>query len=128
MLMTDPQRAPISGARRVARIAVAAGLVAALSSAGPIPMAFSADHAPATPGPGTKSASAKLGSDDADLLAEAKADAAIARSTVRCTGGARSRGRPHRSGAHARGAARLGGRRRPGRPRPGGPAQPTRSL
>lgn len=74
--MTDPQRAPISGARRVARIAVAAGLVAALSAAGPIPMAFSADHAPATPDPGTKSASAKLGSDDADLLAEAKADGA----------------------------------------------------
>lgn len=74
--MTDPQRAPISGARRVARIAVATGLVAALSAAGPIPMAFSADHAPATPGPGTKSASAKLGSDDADLLADAKADGA----------------------------------------------------
>ncbi|MFF1603575.1 S8 family serine peptidase [Streptomyces mirabilis] len=74
--MTDPQRAPISGARRVARIAVAAGLVAALSAAGPIPMAFSADHAPATPDPGTKSASAKLGSDDADLLADAKADGA----------------------------------------------------
>lgn len=72
--MTDPQRAPISGARRVARIAVAAGLVAALSAAGPIPMAFSADQAPTAPDPGTKSASAKLGSDDADLLTEAKAD------------------------------------------------------
>ncbi|WP_405887782.1 hypothetical protein OG762_14740 [Streptomyces sp. NBC_01136] len=60
----------------MARIAVAAGLVAALSAAGPIPMAFSADHAPATPDPGTKSASAKLGSDDADLLAEAEADGA----------------------------------------------------
>ncbi|MCX4574993.1 S8 family serine peptidase [Streptomyces sp. NBC_01571] len=71
----DPQRAPLSGARRVARIAVAAGLVAALSAAGPIPMALAADHAPAaTPDPGTKSASAKLGSDDAALLAEAKAD------------------------------------------------------
>ncbi|MEU9173206.1 S8 family serine peptidase [Streptomyces sp. NPDC048420] len=71
-----PQRAPISGARRVARIAVAAGLVAALSAAGPIPMAFSAaaDDAPATADPGLKSADEKLGSDDADALAEAKAD------------------------------------------------------
>lgn len=62
--------------RRVARISVAAGLVAALSAAGPIPMAFSAD-APSTTSPtdGTvKSAAAKLGSDDADLLATAKAD------------------------------------------------------
>ncbi|MFJ9961684.1 S8 family serine peptidase [Streptomyces avermitilis] len=72
----DPQPAPTSGARRVARIAVAAGLVAALSAAGPIPMALAGDHAPATPDPGTKSASAKLGSNDADLLAEAKADGA----------------------------------------------------
>ncbi|WP_327183107.1 S8 family serine peptidase [Streptomyces sp. NBC_01334] len=70
-----PQREPISGARRVARIAVAAGLVAALSTAGPIPMAFSADsgQAPAAADPGAKSAHDKLGSDDADLLAEAKA-------------------------------------------------------
>nr|WP_102133265.1 S8 family serine peptidase [Streptomyces hokutonensis] len=62
--------------RRVARITAAAGLVAALSAAGPIPMAFSAD-APSTTAPtdGTvKSAAAKLGSDDADLLATAKAD------------------------------------------------------
>ncbi|MET7917153.1 S8 family serine peptidase [Streptomyces avermitilis] len=72
----DAQPAPTSGARRVARIAVAAGLVAALSAAGPIPMALAGDHAPATPDPGTKSASAKLGSNDADLLAEAKADGA----------------------------------------------------
>lgn len=71
-----PQRAPISGARRVARIAVAAGLVAALSAAGPIPAAVSAD-APGTAVPtdgGVKSADDKLGSSDADLLAEAKAD------------------------------------------------------
>ncbi|MEU1912818.1 S8 family serine peptidase [Streptomyces massasporeus] len=75
--MTPPTpRDQISGPRRVARIAVAAGLVAALSAAGPIPMAFSADgpgtDAPADPS--VKSAHAKLGSDDADLLAEAKAD------------------------------------------------------
>ncbi|MDT0615149.1 S8 family serine peptidase [Streptomyces lancefieldiae] len=73
-----PQREPIPGARRAARIAVAAGLVAALAAAGPLPVAFAAD------GPGTappvdtsvKSAHDKLGSDDAGLLAEAKADGA----------------------------------------------------
>ncbi|MFD4560687.1 S8 family serine peptidase [Streptomyces sp. NPDC058469] len=66
----------LSHQRRVARISVAAGLVAALSAAGPIPMAFSADSPPAaTPADATvKSAAAKLGSDDADLLATAKAD------------------------------------------------------
>ncbi|MFD9000354.1 S8 family serine peptidase [Streptomyces sp. NPDC059582] len=69
-----PQREPIPGARRVVRIAVAAGLVAALSAAGPIPMAFSAGQAPATADPGVKSADKKLGSDDADALAAAKAD------------------------------------------------------
>ncbi|HZF90046.1 S8 family serine peptidase [Streptomyces sp.] len=70
-----PQSDPIPGARRVARIAVAAGLVAALSAAGPIPMAFAADPAaPAAADPGAKSAHDKLGSDDADLLAEAKAN------------------------------------------------------
>ncbi|MET8034910.1 S8 family serine peptidase [Streptomyces sp. NPDC005345] len=73
-MISDPQRAPISGARRVARIAVAAGLVAALSAAGPIPMAFSADPGAPTADPGTKSAAAKLGSSDADLLTEAKAN------------------------------------------------------
>ncbi|MFD7277098.1 S8 family serine peptidase [Streptomyces sp. NPDC059862] len=70
------QSDPISGARRVARIAVAAGLVAALSAAGPIPVALAADQAPAAADPGVKSAHDKLGSDDADLLAEAKADGA----------------------------------------------------
>ncbi|MFJ1971373.1 S8 family serine peptidase [Streptomyces sp. NPDC087903] len=72
-----PQREPISGARRAARIAAAAGLVAALSAAGPIPMAFSAGNGSgATADPGLKSAGAKLGSDDAELLADAKADGA----------------------------------------------------
>ncbi|MET9380422.1 S8 family serine peptidase [Streptomyces sp. NPDC002928] len=69
-----PQSEPIPGARRVVRIAVAAGLVAALSAAGPIPMAFSAGQAPAAADPGVKSADEKLGSDDADRLAQAKAD------------------------------------------------------
>ncbi|MFF8030949.1 S8 family serine peptidase [Streptomyces sp. NPDC016626] len=68
------QRDPISGARRVARIAVAAGLVAALSAAGPIPAALAADAPPADTD--VKSAPRKLGSDDAELLAEAKADGA----------------------------------------------------
>ncbi|MFF4830515.1 S8 family serine peptidase [Streptomyces sp. NPDC001315] len=70
----NPQREPIPGARRVVRTALAAGLVAALSAAGPIPMAFSADQAPAAADPGVKSAGEKLGSDDADRLAQAKAD------------------------------------------------------
>ncbi|CAM5702223.1 hypothetical protein SPURM210S_00444 [Streptomyces purpurascens] len=71
-----PQRDPISGPRRVARIAVAAGLVAALSAAGPIPLAFAADGpgASAPADADVKSGPDKLGSDDADLLAEAKAD------------------------------------------------------
>ncbi|WP_320782726.1 S8 family serine peptidase [Streptomyces sp. CRN 30] len=71
-----PQREPIPGARRAARIAVAAGLVAALSAVGPIPLALAADG-PATTAPAdpsVKSAPEKLGSDDADRLAEAKAD------------------------------------------------------
>ncbi|MEY9488568.1 hypothetical protein RKD26_004362 [Streptomyces calvus] len=58
----------------MARIAVAAGLVAALSAAGPIPAAFAADAPPADAD--VKSAAEKLGSDDAELLAEAKADGA----------------------------------------------------
>ncbi|MFC7305506.1 S8 family serine peptidase [Streptomyces monticola] len=64
------------GARRAARIALAAGLAAALSAAAPMP-AFSADD----PAPGTgltakadKSPGDKLGSADAELLADAKAD------------------------------------------------------
>ena len=71
-----PEREQRTSARRLARIAVAAGLVAALSGAGPIPMAFSADTATgAAPADGAvKSAHDKLGSDDATLLSEAKAD------------------------------------------------------
>ncbi|GGW18254.1 serine protease [Streptomyces libani subsp. rufus] len=71
-----PERDPISGPRRLARIAVAVGVVAALSAAGPIPLALAADTppAPAAADPGAKSAPEKLGSDDAALLAEAKAD------------------------------------------------------
>ncbi|MFE2041264.1 S8 family serine peptidase [Streptomyces sp. NPDC059477] len=69
-----PESESIPGARRVARIAVAAGLVAALAAAGPIPMALAADAPPVAADPAVKSADDKLGSDDAELLAEAKAD------------------------------------------------------
>ncbi len=74
----SPQRAPIPGARRAARLVLATGLVTALAAAGPIPAAFAADGpAPAPPAGATvKSAHDKLGSHDADLLAEAKADGA----------------------------------------------------
>ncbi|KES05715.1 serine protease [Streptomyces toyocaensis] len=72
-----PQRDPISGTRRAARIAVAAGLVAALAAAGPVPVALAADTPPAAPADAdVKTAPDKLGSDDAELLAEAKADGA----------------------------------------------------
>lgn len=67
----DPQNAPISGgARRITRLGVAVGLVAALSVAGQLPLALADDGEPS---PGAKSAARKLGSADADLLAEAKA-------------------------------------------------------
>ncbi|MGY5060551.1 S8 family serine peptidase [Streptomyces sp. 900105755] len=73
----SPQHDPIPGHRRLGRIAVAVGVVAALAAAGPIPLAAAAAPAAASAGtadPGTKSAHDKLGSDDAELLAEAKAD------------------------------------------------------
>ncbi|MEU7060334.1 S8 family serine peptidase [Streptomyces sp. NPDC046197] len=73
-MTSDPQRAPLTRARRMARAAVAAGVVAALSAAGPIPLATATPNGPSPTDPPVKSASAKLGSDDADLLAEAKAD------------------------------------------------------
>ncbi|MFD3822566.1 S8 family serine peptidase [Streptomyces sp. NPDC058625] len=70
------QRQPLpAGARRAARISLAAGLVAALCAVGPIPLAVAADTPTAAPVDGdVKSAHDKLGSSDADLLAEAKAD------------------------------------------------------
>ncbi|GHH33065.1 serine protease [Streptomyces candidus] len=73
MTLETPQGSPRrSGARRTARIAFAASLVAALCATAPLP-AFAADTpdpAPATP----KSATAKIGSADEALLAEAEAD------------------------------------------------------
>ncbi|MYZ36241.1 S8 family serine peptidase [Streptomyces sp. SID4917] len=71
--MTSESERSISGPRRVARVAAAAGLVAALIASGAVP-AFSATGAddPAAPAP-VKSSSDKLGSADADLLAKAEA-------------------------------------------------------
>lgn len=66
----DPRNAP-PGAGTAARIAIAASLVAALTAAGAAP-ALADDPRP-TPGP-AKSGADKLGSQDADLLAKAKAD------------------------------------------------------
>ncbi|GAA0484523.1 S8 family serine peptidase [Streptomyces stramineus] len=65
----ESRNAPSGGARRAARIAIAAGLVAALTAAGGA-SAFADGPAPA---PGN-SAPPKLGSQDAALLADAKAD------------------------------------------------------
>ncbi|MGW2957988.1 S8 family serine peptidase [Streptomyces sp. NPDC001220] len=71
----SPQHDPIPGHRRMGRMALAVGVVAALSAAGPIPLAAAATQAPAaTATADAKSAHDKLGSDDAELLAEAKAD------------------------------------------------------
>ncbi|MFD6028550.1 S8 family serine peptidase [Streptomyces griseoluteus] len=73
----SPDRDPIPGPRRLARLTLAAGVVAALCAAGPVPMALAADAPPAQAAdPGAKSAPRKLGADDADRLAEAKADGA----------------------------------------------------
>ncbi|WP_112465614.1 S8 family serine peptidase [Streptomyces triticisoli] len=74
-MTSDPQRAPLTGARRLARIATAAGVVAALSMAGPISMAAAQDG-PVPTDPAVKPADDKLGSGDAELLAEAKAEGA----------------------------------------------------
>ncbi|MFD3757905.1 S8 family serine peptidase [Streptomyces sp. NPDC058622] len=71
MLMTLESPSSISGPRRAARIAAAAGLVAALCATGAMP-AFAAgtvDGPRATPP--VKSADQKLGSADAELLQEA---------------------------------------------------------
>ncbi|MFI8104379.1 S8 family serine peptidase [Streptomyces sp. NPDC086023] len=71
--MTLESPSSISGPRRAARIAAAAGLVAALAATGPVP-AFAAVTAddPASSAP-AKSADEKLGSADAELIADAVA-------------------------------------------------------
>ncbi|WP_246562128.1 S8 family serine peptidase [Streptomyces roseirectus] len=60
--------------RRTVRIAVAAGLVAALSAAGPVPLAFAGDqHSTVAPKSSPDKAD-KLGADDAAALADAKTE------------------------------------------------------
>ncbi|MER5776372.1 S8 family serine peptidase [Streptomyces sp. NPDC002039] len=75
MTLESPSSTPgaIPGARRVARVAAAAGLVAALCATGAVPV-FAATGAtdPGSSAP-VKSADQKLGSADAELLQEAKA-------------------------------------------------------
>ncbi|MCF3124659.1 S8 family serine peptidase [Streptomyces arenae] len=64
-----------SSARRAPRLAIAVGLTAALCATGAVPLAFAADGGgPADSTAAPKSTAAKLGSADADLLADAKAD------------------------------------------------------
>ncbi|MFF3176332.1 S8 family serine peptidase [Streptomyces sp. NPDC057900] len=74
MLMTSESPGYIPGARRVARVAAAAGLVAALAATGVAPV-FAADDPATTPvKAATGDASAdKLGTADADVLAKARA-------------------------------------------------------
>ncbi|MEU2224754.1 S8 family serine peptidase [Streptomyces sp. NPDC018347] len=79
-----PERDPIPGPRRLARTAVAVGVVAALSAAGPVPPALAAGappppkarEVPQAAATGVKPAHDKLGADDADTLAAAKAGGA----------------------------------------------------
>ncbi|MEV6124102.1 S8 family serine peptidase [Streptomyces sp. NPDC052077] len=76
-----PQRGPVPGTGRAARAVLAAGIAAALCAAGPIPAALAADGPAAPPAPppagaAVKPAPDKLGADDADLLAEARAEGA----------------------------------------------------
>ncbi|MFE0177770.1 S8 family serine peptidase [Streptomyces sp. NPDC059002] len=64
-----------SSARRAPRLAIAVGLTAALCATGAVPLAFAADGGgPADSAAAPKSTGAKLGSADAALLADAKAD------------------------------------------------------
>ncbi|MEV6653539.1 S8 family serine peptidase [Streptomyces sp. NPDC051219] len=70
--MTLESPSSISGARRAARIAAAAGLVAALAATGPVPAFAAVADDPATAP--VKASSDKLGDADAALLAEAEAE------------------------------------------------------
>ncbi|MGW0316505.1 S8 family serine peptidase [Streptomyces flavidovirens] len=74
--MTLESSGSIPGARPAARIALAAGLVAALCAAAPVPALAAGADDPRTTAPAPKSAAAKLGSADAELLAEAEAEGA----------------------------------------------------
>ncbi|MET7341879.1 S8 family serine peptidase [Streptomyces sp. NPDC087866] len=73
MLMTSESPGSISGARRAARVAAAAGLVAALAATGVAPV-FAADDPATAPVKAAGTAPAdKLGTADADVLTKAKA-------------------------------------------------------
>ncbi|MDJ0463598.1 S8 family serine peptidase [Streptomyces sp. H27-C3] len=78
MPMTLESSGSTTGPRRTARIAVAAGLVAALCAAAPVAaFAAPADTGPgATAPPAAKTAAQKLGSADAQLLTEAESTGA----------------------------------------------------
>ncbi|MEU6192167.1 S8 family serine peptidase [Streptomyces sp. NPDC047061] len=70
---TTPHVSPNPGVRRTTRIAMAAGLAAILTTSGLIPLAFATEGPSATGTAETsKSARDKLGSADAEQLAEAK--------------------------------------------------------
>ncbi|MGW8886390.1 S8 family serine peptidase [Streptomyces sp. NPDC055749] len=74
MLMTKESPSLIPGARRAARIAAAAGLVAALAASGAAPVFAADDPATAPVKPSATSGKGdKLGSADADVLAKAEA-------------------------------------------------------
>ncbi|MER6101983.1 S8 family serine peptidase [Streptomyces sp. NPDC001832] len=74
MLMTSESPSSIPGARRVARVVAAAGLVAALAATGAAPVFAADDPAPAPVKSAANGATAdKLGTADADVLAKAKA-------------------------------------------------------
>ncbi|MFD3657164.1 S8 family serine peptidase [Streptomyces sp. NPDC058620] len=74
MLMTKESPSFIPGARRAARIAAAAGLVAALAASGAAPVFAADDPATAPVKPSAASGKGdKLGSADADVLAQAEA-------------------------------------------------------
>ncbi|MFD6532283.1 S8 family serine peptidase [Streptomyces sp. NPDC060184] len=74
MLMTKDSPGSIPTARRVARVAAAAGLVAALAATATTPVFAADDPAPTTVKPAAASPSGdKLGSSDAEVLAQAEA-------------------------------------------------------
>ncbi|WP_326677265.1 S8 family serine peptidase [Streptomyces sp. NBC_01237] len=75
MLMTKESPSSIPGARRAARIAAAAGLVAALAASGAAPVFAADDPATAPVKPSATSGKGdKLGKADADVLSKAEAE------------------------------------------------------
>ncbi|MET9696239.1 S8 family serine peptidase [Streptomyces sp. NPDC006529] len=71
--MTLESPGPISGSRRVARVAAAAGLVAALAATGAVPVFAAGGTVDPAASAAVKSADQKLGSADAELLQQAQA-------------------------------------------------------